>query len=129
MFGAFSYSMFEDQDSIFARKEFVKTYGFCHAYEKDDPLNEPHVFDFPEGAKFVLTMKSSLDFECPEAENIEEGDNKFLPFAMRKSGLTVVKFYQTEDEPATLDRVWYFAPDYNFLFLWDKEGNCVNGAY
>ena len=121
--------MFEDQDSIFAKKEFVKQYNFCYADEKDNPLNEPHVFDWPEGMEYVLTMKAAGDFECEEAQNIEEEDRKFLPFAMRKSGLTVVKFYETEDQAKTLDRVWYFAPDYQYLFLWNKDGVCVDGAY
>ena len=113
----------EEPDSIFKRKEFVKEYDFCMAHE-DNPLNEPHVFAWPEGSEFVLTMKSSLDFECQEAQNTGEDMTKFHSFAMRKSGLTVVKFYRTKDEPKTLDRVWFHCPSYSYLFLWDKEGNC-----
>ena len=119
----------EEPDSIFKRKDYVKEYDFAHHSEKENPLNEPHVFSWPEGAKFVLTMKCSLNFECQEAENTEEDMTRFESFAMRKSGLTVVKFYETKDEPETLDRAWYFRPTYYYMFLWDKEGNCVNGAY
>ena len=119
----------EEESSIFTRKEFVKQYDFCMADEKDNPLNEPHVFDFPEGMEFVLTMKSSLDFECQESRNTEEDMTKFSSFAMRKSGLTVVKYYRTEAEVETLDRAWYFRPYAELLFLWDKEGKEVNGAY
>jgi hypothetical protein len=118
----------EEELSIFDKKEFVKQYDFCMAHE-DNPLNEPHVFDFPEGMEFVLTMKNSLDFECQEAENTEEDMTKFSSFAMRKSGLTIVKFYRTEAEVKTLDRAWYFRPYAELLFLWDKEGKMVNGAY
>ena len=115
--------------NIFKRREFVKQYSWCSADDTENDLNQQHVFDFPEGMNFVLTMKSCLDFECDEATNEVEGDTKFSSFAMRKSGLTVVKFYRTEDEPETLDRVWYYCPYSQYLFLWDKEGNLVNGAY
>ena len=114
--------------SIFDKKDFVKRYGWCMSHE-DNPLNEPHVFDFPEGMEFVLTMKDSLDFECHEADNTEEDMTKFGSFAMRKSGLTVVKYYRTEAEVETLDRAWYHCPYGKLLFLWNKEGEEVNGAY
>ena len=58
----------------------------------------------------------------------EEGDNKFLPFALRKEGLYVLRYYKTEDGPDKA-KVWENCPSGMNLFLWDREGNCVNGAY
>ena len=113
--------------SIFEKEDYVRTFGYAYASD-DTPLNEPYEFEWPAGMNFCLTMKSALDFQCEEATNVEEGDNKFLPFAMRKSGLTVVKYYKTE-EGAGEDRVWYHAPYAFNLFLWNRAGDCVDGAY
>ena len=111
----------------FRRNDVVATFPWIPA-EKEDELNQPFEFDWKPNRNFCLTMKSSLDFECPEATNEEEGDNKFLPFAMRKSGLTVVKYYKTE-EGTTKDKAWYNCPYSEYLFLWNRAGECVNGAY
>jgi hypothetical protein len=113
--------------SIFKKENYVRTFGYVNA-EDDHPLNKPYEFDWPDGMNFCLTMKYSLNFECEEATNEVEGDKKFLPFAMRKSGLTVVKYYKTEDA-ADKDGVWYHAPYGYYLFLWNRAGECVNGAY
>ena len=34
-------------------------------------------------AKFAITTKYSLDFECDEAQNVEEGDTNFETFAAK----------------------------------------------
>ena len=43
-----------------------------------------------------------------ELANVEQGDNKFLPFAMRKSGLREHGFYATEKE-VEADDIWGIA--------------------
>ena len=60
------------------------------------------------------------DFEC------EEADNDFLGFALMKDGLYVKGYYKTEAELEPLYENRHYA--YN-LFVWDREGFCVNGAY
>ena len=104
----------------------LKSYPFAPAHE-DNPLNEPHVFDWPEGMHFAITLKSALDFECEEATNVEEDDNKFLPFAIRKSGLREHGFYATEKE-VEADEIWG-ASHVDNIFVWNKAGECVNGAF
>ena len=96
--------------------------------DEEHALNTPYEFEWKPNRNFCLTMKLSLDFECAAATNDDEDDNKFLSFALRKSGLIVLKYYKTEEE-VNRDRVWAFCPwDYN-LFLWNRDGECVNGAY
>ena len=98
------------------------------AADEEHPLNQPFEFDWKQNRNFCLTMKYSLDFECDEATNYEETDKKFLPFALRKSGLTVLKYYKSE-EGADRDKVWEYCPYGYNLFLWSRDGECVNGAY
>ena len=114
---------------IFGVDNVVVMFPYKHPEdEPDHDLHKPYQFEWKANMNYCLTMKSSLDFECTEATNIVDGDNKFLPFAMRKSGLTVVKYYKFENG-ADKDQVWMYCPNSYNLFLWNRRGDCVNGAY
>ena len=87
---------------------------------KPIPSKLKYKFNFPRGTKFCVTLKHACDFEC------EEADNDFLGFALMKDGLCVQGYYKTEAELEPLYENRHHA--YN-LFVWDREGFCVNGAY
>ena len=93
-----------------------------------DPDDTPYEFQWKPNRNYCLTAKRMNLFECEEATNYEDEDNKFLPFALRKEGLYVLRYYKTEDGPDKA-KVWENCPFGMNLFLWDREGNCVNGAY
>ena len=108
-----------------------KEYRSVHERPEDyDPTNKKvtnpidpdlkYKFNFPRGTKFCVTLKHACDFEC------EEADNDFLGFALKKEGLYVKGYYKTEAELEPLYENRHHA--YN-LFVWDREGFCVDGAY
>ena len=122
MFGSvFQFQLMAEADAE-AEKIEVLTYNWAPAYEKDHPLNEPHVFDWPDGMNFAVTKKSSLDFEC------EEAAGKTLEFAMRKSGMTVCGFYPTMENVQEAG-VWDTLSHVDYLFVWNKQGKCVHSSY
>ena len=118
--------MFRQKKTVFDKKGLV-TFDWVSPDEEHE-LNKPFEFEWKANRNYCLTMKSSMDFECEEATNVEDNDNKFLPFALLKSGLTVVKYYKSEDGPDK-DDAWADCPHCAYLFLWDRKGTCVNGAY
>ena len=75
---------------------------------------------FPEGAQFCVTMKHACDFECAEA------DDDYFAFALKPQGLVFKKFYKTEKE---VEAVLAKRPFGYNAFVWDRSGECVNGAY
>jgi hypothetical protein len=89
-------------------------------------------FDWKPNRNFCLTAKPAQDFEGDNACKAKEND-KFLEFALEKGGpyqdgLVVVGYFKTEDAKA-VEEAWNHCPYLWFLFLWDRNGKCVNGAY
>jgi hypothetical protein len=77
-------------------------------------------FKFPEGTKFCVTLKHACDFEC------EAADNDFFGYALRLHGLVIKGYYKTE---AQLQRLFEKRPHAYNMFVWNRSGECVDGAY
>ena len=77
-------------------------------------------FKFPEDTKFCVTLKHECEFEC------EAADKDFLGYALRKDGLVIKGYYKTEKE---LQRLFERRPHAYNMFVWDRSGECVDGAY
>ena len=61
-----------------------------------------------------------LDFEC------EAADKDFIGFALRPEGLVVIGYFKTEKQ---LGKVLARRPSWANMFVWDRNGECVDGAY
>ena len=85
-------------------------------------MNGPIKFNWAPNRNYCLTMKHSLDFEC------EEADKDFIKFARQKQGSAVIGYYKSKTAKA-LQKAYENCPYGHYLFLWDREGNCVDGAY
>jgi hypothetical protein len=92
----------------------------------------PYKFDWKPNRNFCLTAKHSLDFEGPNGDEARE-NGKFLEFALEKGGpyqegLIVVGYFKSQDSK-TLQEAWEYGSHAYFLFLWDRNGECIDGAY
>lgn len=90
-------------------------------------------FDWKANRNFCLTAKHFCDFECEEAETEVAGDGKFFKFALKTEGefaddgtFKLIGYYKTEKNAV---KAMVNFPAYTRLFLWNREGKCVDGVY
>ena len=87
-------------------------------------------FEWKANRNFCVTAKHCCDFECDEATNEIEGDGKFLKFALKtKDYFELVGYFKTKNNA---EKAWdkFMEKNYNyFMFVWNRQGECVNGYY
>ena len=96
--------------------------------------NAYYKFEWKANRNFCVTAKHFCDFECDEADTEVEGDGKFFKFALKTEGewaddgsFTVVGYYKTQKN--ALKAMLDYPKSSWLLFVWDRQGNCVDGAY
>ena len=88
-------------------------------------------FDWKANRNFCVTAKHSCDFEGKEADEAREND-KFFEFALKlehdfgKSTFRLVGYYKTERAAETAITNTHFQ---EYAFMWNRKGECVDGAY
>jgi len=107
----------------------LQTFEWCAGNDEGNPLAASlFPMEFPAGMEYVITSKHSLDFECEEAQNEEDGDTNFADFARRKSATRIHEFHPTKDSYRA-SRCFEDRPHDRFLFVFDRTGKLVDGAY
>ena len=92
-------------------------------------------FEWKPNRNYCVTAKLSCDFECVEAETLEEGDGRFEKFALKICGknadhgtFDVLGYYKTAQAAENAMENYPNGFMY-FIFVWDRDGTCVNGCY
>ena len=96
-------------------------------------------FEWKANRNFCVTAKHCCDFECDEAKTEEDGDGKFLKFALKTNDVIrpgdfrgtfeLVGYFNTQNNA---EKAWdkFMEKNYNyFMFVWNRQGECVNGYY
>ena len=90
-------------------------------------------FDWKTNRNFCLTAKHMFDFDTEEGDTAREND-KYFEYALKLEHRDIpyctfrlVGYYKTEDaaEKAMVQKVKFF----EYGFIWNRKGECVNGAY
>ncbi len=91
-------------------------------------------FEWKANRNFCLTAKHALDFDCEEADEARESGT-YYEFALKLehrdipyNGFRVVGYYKTEKAAleAMVKEICYTT---EYAFIWNREGECVDGAH
>ena len=88
-------------------------------------------FEWKANRNFCVTTKYSLDFDTEECDEAREND-KFFDYALRlthhfgKANFQLIGYYKTLKNAEAAMVGTSFG---NYAFVWDRKGECVNGAY
>ena len=97
-----------------------KTYGT--PAEFDNAVDVPCWDKAKPDDKFAMTMKYGGAFDGT-------GGETFRKRAKRKADSYVIGTFKTEEQADAHPLLNGFAPYYYNVFIWDREGNLVNGVY
>ena len=90
-------------------------------------------FDWKTNRNFCLTAKHMFDFDTEEGDTAREND-KYFEYALKlehreigASTFRLVGYYKTQKtaEDAMDKKTSYM----ECAFIWNRKGECVNGAY
>ena len=93
-------------------------------------------FEWKANRNFCLTTKHCLDFECQECDDaVENGtffeyalklEHRFCGDALQPSSFRLIGYYKTEK---AADKAIDTVDGQEYSFVWNRKGECINGAY